>query len=205
LRRDYELFMMNPSDQAPEGRNSYTGAVGMKKRAKYREIEPPQKWFKTLITKLCLFYLGIGIETAYNNVPEVKADMDTLPDPFAFAISVLNGPSMLILKKGGKVEFIGEKEAYHVDLEMVFKNIEFAFLAMTFRLSTPELVYHNRQLVRGDLNQMMMMIRVLNAAETVLFPNLLLRFYLKQVPRLTLATAINRLKAHSFALARMWV
>jgi hypothetical protein len=166
----------------------------------YHEIEPPKKWLKTQITSLCLYYVGIGIETAYKNVPQVKADMDTLPEPFSFCMSVPNGPSMLILKDKGKVEYVGEKGAYRADLEMVFKNIEYAYLTMTARMSIPDLVYHNRQVVIGDLNYMMMMIRVVNAAVAVLFPNVLLGFYIKEVPRLTMRTMINRVKAHTNAL-----
>jgi hypothetical protein len=171
----------------------------------YKEIEPPKKWLKTQITRLCFYYLGMGIETAYKNVPEVRMDMDALPDPFSFCMSVPNGPSMMILKDADAVRYIGEKEAYRADLELVFKNIELAYLAMTARVGTPDLVYHNRQFIRGDLICMMTMIRVLNAAETILFPNFLLRFYLKKVPRLTLKTMLNRVKAHTNALIGFYV
>lgn len=154
---------------------------------------------KTQITRLCLYYLGIGIETAYKNMPEVKKEMDSLPDTFSFCFNVSNGPSMMILKDGNCVKYVGEKESYHVDLELVVKNIEFAYLTMTGRMSTPDLIYHNRQFVRGNLNYMMLMIRVMNAAQTLLFPNLLLRFYIKQVPPLTMRTMINRMKAYTNA------
>jgi hypothetical protein len=177
----------------------------MQSNTAYKAIEPPKKWFKTQITRICLYYLGVGIETAYKNIPAVKKDMDTLPDPFTFCISVANGPSLTILKTGEKVVYVGEKDAFRANLELQFKNIEFAYLAMTARLSTPNAVYHNRQLVKGDLNYMMMMIRVMNAAETILFPNILLRFYLKEVPRLTLRTMINRVKAHTRALIGIYL
>jgi hypothetical protein len=54
----------------------------MEKIMKYQEIEPPKKGFKNQVVKLCLYCLGIGIETAYKNVPEVKKEMDALPEPF---------------------------------------------------------------------------------------------------------------------------
>ncbi|MBN1472468.1 MAG: hypothetical protein JW925_11860 [Syntrophaceae bacterium] len=163
------------------------------------QIEPPKKWIKTQITRLSLYFLGMGIETAYKNIPEVKKEMDSLPRPFSFCFSVNNGPSMMIFKNGNKVEYVGEKEGYHVDLELVVKNIEFAYLAMTGRMSTPDLVYHNRQFVRGELNHMMVMIRVMNAAQTLLFPGFLLRFYIKEVPPLTMKTLINMVKAYTNA------
>lgn len=165
----------------------------------YREIEPSEKWLKTQITRLCLYFLGMGIETAYKNVPEVKKEMDSLPDTFSFCFTVLNGPSMMILKNGNRVKYVGEKESYHADLELVLKNIEFAYLMMTGRISTPDAIYHNRQFVRGNLGHMMLMIRVMNAAQALLFPNLLLRFYIKKVPRLTMRTMINRAKAYTNA------
>lgn len=166
----------------------------------YKELEPPKKWFKTQVTRLCFYFLGMAIETAYKNVPEVKADMDTLPNPFSFCMSVPNGPSMMIFKKGGTVSYVGEKEAYQADLELVIKNIELAYLAMTGRIGTPDLGYHNRQFIRGDLNYMMTMIRVLNASQTLLFPNFLLRFYIKEVPPITLKTMVNRVKAYRNAM-----
>jgi hypothetical protein len=162
-------------------------------------VEPPKKWLKTQITRLCLYFLGMGIETAYKNVPEVKKEMDSLPDSFSFCFNVTNGPSMMILKNGDTVKYVGEKEAYHADLELVVKNIEFAYLAMTGRMSTPDLVYHNRQFIRGGLNYMMIMIRVMNSSQILLFPNLLLRFYIKKVPPLTITTMVNRAKAYTNA------
>jgi hypothetical protein len=172
----------------------------MSKNIRMCPVEPPEKWLKAQITRLCLYFLGMGIETAYKNMPEVKKEMDSLPDSFSFCFNVVNGgPSMLILKNAGKVTYAGEKEAYHADLELVVKNIEFAYLTMTGRMSTPDLVYHNRQFVKGELNYMMTMIRVMNAAQTILFPNLLLRFYIKKVPPLTMRTMINRAKAYTNA------
>jgi len=81
----------------------------------------------------------------------------------------------------------------------VLKNIEYAYLMMTGRISTPDAVYHNRQFVRGNLGYMMTMIRVLNISQTLLFPNVLLRFYIKKVPPLTMKTMINRTKAYANA------
>jgi hypothetical protein len=166
---------------------------------KPHQIVPSNKWLKMQITRLCLYFLGIGIETAYKNVPEVKREMDALPDQFSFCFNVVKGPSMMILKNGNTIKYVGEKEAYHSDLELVLKNIEFAYLMMTGRISTPNAVYHNRQFVRGNLAYMMTMIRVLNVAQTLLFPNFLLRFYIQKVPRLTIDTISNRAKAYTNA------
>jgi hypothetical protein len=172
---------------------------------RYQGVEPPKKWLETQVTRLCFYFFGIGIETAYRYDPKIRAEMNRLPDPFSFCMSVANGPSMMVVKRGESVEYVGEREAYRADLELQLKHIEFAYLAMTGRMSTPDLVYHNRQLIRGDLNYMMVMVRVMNAAQSLLFPNLLLRFYVKQVPRLTFQTVINRCRAYGKAFIGFYV
>jgi hypothetical protein len=63
---------------------------------------------------------------------------------------------------------------------------------MTGRISVPNAVYHNRQFVRGSLIYGMSIIRVLNVVQTLLLPNFIARFYIKEVPRLTFKKVINR-------------
>jgi hypothetical protein len=87
---------------------------------------------------------------------------------------------------------LGEKEVFYADVEMWWKNITFAYLVMTGRISVPNAVYHNRQFVRGSLIYAMSVIRVLNVVQTLLLPNFLARFYIKEVPKLTFKKLINR-------------
>lgn len=158
-------------------------------------------WAKTQIVRLSLYYLGMAIETAYKVEPQARKDMDSLPESFTFCMGVEKGPSLFIRKDAGTVKYVGEKDAFDADLELRFKNIEYAFLAMTGRIGTPDAVYHNRQYVKGSLNRMMVMIRVMNIAQTLLFPNFLVGFYIKEVPRLTVNKMINRVKAYSYSTA----
>jgi hypothetical protein len=99
---------------------------------------------------------------------------------------------MLMLKRGGSFKYLGEKEDFYYDVEMCFKNITFAYLIMTGRISVPNAVYHNRQFVKGDLSYGMSIIRVLNIVQTLLLPNFLARFYIKEVPKLTFRKVVNR-------------
>jgi len=63
---------------------------------------------------------------------------------------------------------------------------------MTGRISVPNAIYHNRQFVKGNLNYAMSVIRVLNIVQTLLLPNFIARFYIKEVPRLTFKKLMNR-------------
>ena len=152
------------------------------------------KWLKTQIVRFTLYYLGKAIEFAYKNEPEAKKEMDALPETFSFCVGVINGPTLLIQKSGETVQYLGELDNFHADLELRFKTVELAFMAMLFRLSTAEAVYHNRQFVKGDLNHMMRMVRVMNVAQSLIFPNILARFYLKKLPKFSFRLVINRVK-----------
>jgi hypothetical protein len=163
-----------------------------KKDKEYKEIDPGGRFIKKLISKIFLMGVGISIQTAYRFDPEVKKEMDTLPDTFSFCFGAIDGPTMLIQKRNGFVQYLGEKEVFNVDLDLRFKNIEYLYLVLTGRISTPEAAYHNRQFVKGNLGHMMLMLRVLAVAQTLILPNFISRFYLKKVPRLTLKTLKNR-------------
>lgn len=160
--------------------------------SRYKEIVPGTKPFKTLVTRAFFFCVGMGMQTAYRIDPDVRSEVDGWPDTFTFRMSVLNGPGMFMMKRAGSFQYLGEKEVFHTDVELCFKNIEYAYLTMTGRISVPDAVYHNRQFVKGNLNIMMSVIRVMNITQTLLLPNVISRFYIKEVPRLTLKKLVNR-------------
>ena len=164
----------------------------MQDMTKYKEIIPGKKRFETLVTRIFFFFIGMGMQTAYRIDPEVKKEVDSWPETFSFCMSVFGGPSLLMLKKAGSFQCLGEKEVFYCDIELCFKSIEFAYLAMTGRISTPDLVYHNRQFVKGNLKYMISIIRMMNITQTLLFPNFIARFYIKEVPKLTFKKLINR-------------
>jgi hypothetical protein len=164
----------------------------MKAVSDYKEIVPKKKRFETLVTRLFFFNVGMGMQTAYRIDPDVRKEVDSWPETFSFRMAVIGGPSMLMLKKAGSFQYLGEKEVFYADVELFYKNIEFAYLTMTGRISVPNTVYHNRQFVRGNLGYMMSVVRILNIVQTLLLPNFIARFYIKEVPKLTFKKLINR-------------
>jgi hypothetical protein len=164
----------------------------MKDAKDYQEIVPGKKRFATLVTRIFFYFIGMGMQTAYRIDPDVRKEVDSWPETFSVRIAVVGGPSMLMLKKEGVFKYLGEKEAFCCDVELWFKNIEFAYLTMTARISVPNAIYHNRQFVRGNLKYTMSFMRVLNIVQTLLLPNIIARFYIKEVPRLTFRKMVNR-------------
>jgi len=164
----------------------------MKAVSDYKEVVPKKKWFATLVTRIFFFFIGMGMQTAYRIDPEVRKEVDSWPETFSFRMAVVGGPSMIMLKKAGSFQYLGEKEVFYADVEMWWKNITFAYLVMTGRISVPNAVYHNRQFVRGSLIYTMSVIRVINIVQTLLLPNFISRFYIKEVPKLTFKKLVNR-------------
>lgn len=169
----------------------------MKRMKEYQEINPGESWFKSTLVRITLYLLGLGVQEACKLDPKAKKEMESLPDPYTFSIGIHDGFAATVQKKGGRMKYLRVvNEKIRPDLELRFKNLEFTYLAMTGRMSTPNLVYHSRQYVKGDLANMMTILRIMNIAETLLFPNIIVRFYIKKVPRLTIRTMINRVIAY---------
>lgn len=170
----------------------------MKKKKEFQEIPPGEgSWFKSTLVRITLYLLGLGIQEACNLDPRAQKEMVSLPDPFTFTIGIHDGPGATVQKRGGRMKYLRVvNEKINPDLELRFKNLEYTYLAMTGRISTPNLGYHYRQYVKGDLACMMTMIRILNIAQTLLFPNTIVRFYIKKVPRLSIRTMVNRVVAY---------
>lgn len=142
----------------------------MLSRKKYPEIRPKKKRIKTAITRASLYFLGMGIQTAYKLDPMVKKEVDSWPDTFTFVFSALGGPHMLLQKRSGNLLYMGEKEYFFADLEICFKNIEYAFMAVTAQMTPAQANYHNRQFVKGDLRIALSVIRIINKVQAVLLP-----------------------------------
>jgi hypothetical protein len=136
----------------------------------YARIEPKDKPIKRLITRMNLFFLGMGFQTAYRIDPVVTDEIDTWPETFTFVMSVVGGPRMVVQKRNGGVQYLGEKEIFFADLELTFKHIEYAFMAVTGKMTPQEAAWHNRQFIKGDLNVMMSAVRVINRIQAMLLP-----------------------------------
>ena len=133
-------------------------------------IEPRDKPIKRLVTRMNLFFLGMGFQTAYRVDPLVTAEIDTWPETFTFTLSVVDGPRMVVQKRNRGVQYLGEKETFFADLEVTFKHIEYAFMAVTGKMSVQEATCHNRQSVKGDLSVMVSAARVMNRIQALLLP-----------------------------------
>jgi hypothetical protein len=134
------------------------------------QLEPKDKPLKRLVTRMNLFFLGMGFQTAYRVDPVVTREIDSWPETFTFVMSVVNGPRMVVQKRNRGVQYLGEKETFFADLELTFKHLEYAFMAVTGKMTPQEAACHNRQFVKGDLSVLMSAVRIMNRIQALLLP-----------------------------------
>ena len=101
-----------------------------------QEIHAGGKPLKKIYVAVFLWFTGRAIQAAAKADKEVKNLFDTLPDEFTFALGCLpNGPWMVVGKEKGKVKYFGgDLKCRPVHLLLVIKNIEAAFLILSFAM-----------------------------------------------------------------------
>ncbi len=160
----------------------------------YYQIRPGKKRIKTAITRISLLLLGHAFQTAYRIDETVTKEVNSWPPTFSFVFQVEpGGPQMVIVKRNGVLQYLGEKEIFSADVAVCIKNIEFGFQAMVGLLSTPKMTFENKQFVKGDLTMLSSIIRCLNVCQLIMLPNVIARFYIKKVPPLTWKMIKNRI------------
>jgi len=142
------------------------------------------------------YFLGMGFQTAYRVDPAVKKEIDNWPETFTFVLSVINGPRMVIQKRNGQVQYLGNKETFYADVEISYKHTEFAFMTMTGKMSLQENIYQNRMAVYGDLNLTMSIIRVMVMVLTLMIPGFFAKRFMDNVPAMQPGHIRNRLKIY---------
>ncbi|MFW6414956.1 MAG: hypothetical protein ACOCZ2_01450 [Thermodesulfobacteriota bacterium] len=165
----------------------------MASKKRYYQLSPGKKHTKTLVPRLTLLLLGHALQTAYYVDPEVNNEVNNWPETFSFVLNIEpHGPRLTLIKRNGKLEYLGEKEMFNADVVLALKNIEYGWRMMLGLMSVPRLVYENRQYVQGDLAMIASVIRCMNIAITMMLP-IANRLYLKEAPRLSKQTIKNRI------------
>jgi len=177
---------------------------------KYAEIHPGTKRFKRVYVAIMLWTVGKAIQVAAKVDREVKEELDKLPRDFTLRMMVapeqahplffyaktlpafvvdkglfFYGTQMLLHKdKEGKIKYLGaDPRGKKVDLNIVFKNIEAAWLVLSFQESTATAYMHDRFIVEGDLVHSLAFVRVLDLIEVFLLPKIIAKRAVKRYPK----------------------
>ena len=154
---------------------------------RYSEIKPGRKRFKMKVIKTVLFILGRSLQSASKLDKSIKKELNEWPEGFSFMMKVQpDGPKMsMVRNKSGCLEYRGNRlKENDVDLIILFKNVECAFMTFTAQLSTPQAYAEHRISVKGDLAMVMSLMRCLNVIQAYLYPKIIAKLAVKRVPHI---------------------
>lgn len=137
---------------------------------------------KAIISKIVLFFLYRGFKAGYKFDTKVKEEIDSWKDGQSFAIKTgIKDVNLCIKKQDGKL--LKLKNIENPDIEITFKSIDAAFLMFTGRLGVAKAYAEHRFTLKGEINQTMSLVRVIDLVEAYLFPKFITKNILKEIPK----------------------
>jgi hypothetical protein len=153
-----------------------------------REIRPHRKPLKRAYIALLLWFVGRAIQAAVRTDQDVNREFAALPHGFTFCLGILlHGLHMVVGKDDlGQVRYLGGKvENRPIQLRILIKHLEAAFLMFTFQESTTTAAARNRLLVDGEVAHACAVVRILDMVEVYLLPKWIARRAVKRYPSWT--------------------
>jgi hypothetical protein len=149
-----------------------------------QEIKAGKKPLKRAYVGIFLWFTGRAIQAAATVDDEVKKEFAALPENFAFSLGCLpSGPWMVIGKENGKVKYLGANPAAkHLHVRLSIKNIDAAFLILSFQESTALATTRNRLITDGEIPYALAVIRILDIVEVYLLPKIIASLAVKRYP-----------------------
>ena len=132
---------------------------------------------------MIFWFLGRGFQSVASFDKAAGEEISGLNDLMYILLKVEpNGPSMVMQKRNGKLNFVGAKIPDKVDLAIYFKNIEAAFLVVTGQIGIAQAYAEHRFTLKGDIFITMPLVRALNITEAYLFPGFMAKKLMKRMP-----------------------
>ncbi|PKL74252.1 MAG: hypothetical protein CVV27_21465 [Candidatus Melainabacteria bacterium HGW-Melainabacteria-1] len=149
-----------------------------------REVHAGKKPLLRAYVGIFLWFTGRAIQAAARVDQEVKKEFDHLPDDFTFSLGCLpNGPWMVIGKEKGKVKYLGgNPQGRHLHVRLAIKNVDAAFLILSFQESTALATTRNRLITDGEVPYALAVIRILDIVEVYLLPKIIASLAVKRYP-----------------------
>ena len=136
---------------------------------------------KTRISRVILFFLARGINTLYHTDDLVKHEVSSWKNGFVVEIKIPdNKVNWRIQKQGNKIVRTKLDEP---DLSICFKSIDSLFLLTTGRLGVAKAYAQHRFMLKGEIAEAMSFVRVIDIVEGNLFPKLMSKRILKEIPK----------------------
>lgn len=149
-----------------------------------REVHAGKKPLLRAYVGIFLWFTGRAVQAAASVDDQVRKEFDSLPDDFTFSLGCLpDGPWMVIGKEKGAVKYLGGNPAGRpLHVRLAIKNIDAAFLLLSFQESTALATTRNRLITDGEVPYALAVIRILGIVEVYLLPKIIAGLAVKRYP-----------------------
>lgn len=149
-----------------------------------QQISAGTKPLKRAYVGVFLWFTGRAIQAAAKVDREVKKELENLPENFTFSLGCLpDGPWMVIGKEKGMVKYLGGNPGgRHLHVRLAIKNLDAAFLILSFQESTALATARSRLITDGEVPYALAVIRILDIVEVYLLPKIIASLAVKRYP-----------------------
>lgn len=136
---------------------------------------------KIILEKIILFFLYRGMKVLYKYDTRIRKEITGWPIGRTIVLAASDkGPKLCIRRVSwGIVRVWDIKEP---DIRIAFKSIEGAFLVFSGQIGTAQAYAQHRFLVKGDIAEVMSVVRCIDLTEAYLFPPIMSKRILRKVP-----------------------
>ena len=155
--------------------------------ADFPDIPPRPRRFKRLVNHIVFFVLGRGLQSLSRHDRLIQQECSNWPEDFTLMVVVrANGGTMAVQRAGsGRLVYKGSQfPESSANVVIYLKNIDTAFAILTGQMGIDTGYAHHSMCARGDLSHLTSVVRVINVAETYLFPSFMARRLMKRLPPL---------------------
>jgi hypothetical protein len=140
------------------------------------------KWLKKIVVKTVLMLLGRALKKAHKVDKDIAHYYEKLPENISFGFEVYpDGPCLSVFRTSDKIT-ISCHCSDELDILFIFKNLEAAFMVFTTKKSTIRAYAENRISVKGDIGNVMYLMRIIDRIQVLLFPKFIAKRVVKGYP-----------------------
>ncbi len=140
---------------------------------------------KKMFSSVILYFLFHGLNVLYRKDERVRSEIDEWENGFAWGIGMGEKAPALYMRKTEKgFERISAKNVHpeNMDLMIQFKSVDAAFQVMSGQVGVAGSYARHGFVLKGDIARAMSVVRCMDLTEAYLFPKVISRRILKEVP-----------------------
>ena len=140
--------------------------------------------FKKAVSRVVFYVLYRALKALFGYDDNIRREIGGWSQGFSICMrAARGGPSLYIARTGDGIARVKRPGPSKPDIEIVFKSIDAAFLVLTGQLGVAQAYAQHRFTLRGNVNDTMSFVRCVDITEGYLFPAIMSRRILKELPK----------------------